>query len=90
MNEYIVLSDNLRNDNTLARVDSDAAGGPRDHRVTIPYPHEISGMDCHAKAAVALCKKMGWTGKLHGGRLKDCYVFVLSPHGSGDYGAYKI
>ena len=60
------------------------------NRVTISYPYALSGMDCHAKAAVALCHKMGWTGKLHGGALKDCYVFVFAPSRRANYGAYKI
>lgn len=60
------------------------------NRVTVGYPRELSGMDCHAKAAVALCKKMGWTGTLHGGGLKDCYVFVFAPTKPKNYGAYPI
>ena len=60
------------------------------NRITIPYPHELSGMDVHAKAAVALCNKMGWKGTLHGGGLKDCYVFVFAPTKPDNYGAYKI
>ncbi len=60
------------------------------NRVTIGYPHELSGMDCHAKAAVALCLKMGWSGTLHGGGLKDCYVFVFAPRKDDGYGVYPI
>ena len=51
--------------------------------ITIPYPHELSGMDVHAKAAMELCRKLGWTsmhgydgdwvgGYTHG----DSYAFV--------------
>jgi len=46
------------------------------NRVSIPYPHELSGEAVHRKAADRLCEKMNWTGKLHGGSLKDGYVFV--------------
>lgn len=60
------------------------------NKITIPYPHELSGMDCHAKAAVALCLKMGWTGTLHGGGLKNCYVFVFAPLSDDRNGAYPI
>lgn len=60
------------------------------NKITIPYPHELSGMDCHAKAAVALCLKMGWTGKLIGGGLKEGYVFVFAPLNDERYGVYKI
>lgn len=29
--------------------------------ITIPYPHELSGEDVYAAAAMALCRKLGWT-----------------------------
>jgi hypothetical protein len=46
--------------------------------VTINYPHELSGMDCHAKAAYALLAKMHWDYKLVGGQLADqSYAFVM-------------
>lgn len=46
--------------------------------VTIDYPHEFSGMDCHAKAAYALLTKMQWDYKLMGGQLPSGdYAFVL-------------
>lgn len=60
------------------------------NRVSIPYPHEMTGMDCHAKAAISLCNKMGWTGTLHGGALKNRFVFVFAPRGSEGYGVYPI
>jgi len=47
------------------------------NRVTISYPYELSGEDCHRKAAQALCDKMHWTGELVGGSLKHGYVFVF-------------
>lgn len=50
--------------------------------VTISYPYDLSGMDCHAAAAKALVDKMGWNdahyGGLLGGQLADgTYVFVF-------------
>lgn len=46
--------------------------------VTIDYPHELSGMDCHAKAAYALLAKMHWDYKLVGGQLANGdYAFVM-------------
>ena len=46
--------------------------------VTIGYPHELSGMGCHAKVAYALLAKMHWDYKLVGGQLADqSYVFVM-------------
>ena len=48
------------------------------NRISIGYPHELSGMDCQAKAAVALCRKMNWRGKLLGVGIKGGYVFVFT------------
>lgn len=46
--------------------------------VTIDYPHELSGMSCHAKAAYALLAKKHWDYKLVGGQLANGdYVFVM-------------
>ena len=47
------------------------------NKVYIPYPSELSDMDCYAKAAIALCLKMGWTGQLRGGGFKSGYFFVF-------------
>ena len=44
--------------------------------VTLPYPHELSGEECHRAAVIALCDKMGWSGTLaHGGHARG-YVYV--------------
>jgi hypothetical protein len=44
----------------------------------ISYPHELSGMACHAAAAKALAQKMNWKGELLGGQLGlGEYVFVF-------------
>lgn len=53
------------------------------NRIAIPYPYELSGEDCHSKAAYALCEKMNWKGKLVGGSVKNGYIFVFST-GWGD------
>jgi len=47
--------------------------------VTVSYPHELSGEECHKVAANALCDKMKWPGKetLTGGGVKGGYVFVF-------------
>lgn len=47
------------------------------NKVSIPYPHELSGEAVHRAAAAALCAKMGWTGELAGRSLKGGYVFVF-------------
>jgi len=45
--------------------------------VTVPYPHELSGMECHWEAARALIAKLGWGGAEYvGGGTRDGYVFV--------------
>lgn len=50
------------------------------NRVSISYPHELSGEEVHRAAAVALCDKMGWAGAdtLIGGATKRGYVFVFT------------
>jgi hypothetical protein len=61
-----------------SRIKAQCAAGS----VTIGYPYELSGMDCHAKAAKALVNKLGWTdahyGGLLGGQLPNGdYAFVF-------------
>ncbi len=52
--------------------------------IIIPYPHELSGCDVHAAAAMALCRELGWTdekgwkGKWVCGGLQSNYVFVYN------------
>lgn len=48
------------------------------NRASIPYPPELSGDDCHAAAAAALCRKMNWTGKLISGGTPHGVVFVFA------------
>jgi hypothetical protein len=45
------------------------------NRVSIPYPHELSGEKVHRKAADALCEKMNWKGEMVGGAMKKGYAF---------------
>jgi hypothetical protein len=47
------------------------------NRISISYPHELSGEAVYRKAAEALCAKMNWTGPLVGGSHKRGYVFVF-------------
>ena len=61
---------NTRGARIIAR-DSD------NNRVTISYPHELSGEAVHRKAAEALRDKMGWTGELISGGTKRGYCFVF-------------
>ena len=46
------------------------------NKVTISYSHELRD-EIHRKAAEALCAKMGWTGKLVSGSIKNGMVFVF-------------
>lgn len=65
-----------------ARITATAEGGDKPHRVTIPYPYELDHEQRHEQAALALCHKMGWPGKLVGGGLPDgrgmAWVFLPS------------
>lgn len=48
--------------------------------LTIGYPHELSGQECHRKAAGALVEQLGWSayGPLLGGCLASGdYCFVI-------------
>ena len=61
-----------------SRIKAWAEGG---NSITISYPYELSGQDVHEAAAVALCKKMGWSTELLGGGLEKGYVFVFKNQG---------
>ena len=47
--------------------------------VIIGFPHELSWSngENHAKAAIALCRKMGWKGELIRGCLRKTWVHVF-------------
>lgn len=47
------------------------------NRVTIPYDDDLRDEAVHAKAVVALCRKMNWPGTLMRGGMKQGYVFVF-------------
>jgi hypothetical protein len=53
-------------------------------RIYIPYPHELSGVDCHRKAAWTLMDKLGWnksynlvSGALPDGTYAHCLVGIV-------------
>ena len=63
-----------------SRISATSASGIK---VFIGYPHELSGVDCHAKAAEALARKLDWIGEDHSfaskfvaGGTYTGYVFV--------------
>src|SRR5690606_21491869 len=49
------------------------------NRVSIPYPHNAKmGEEAHSRAALELCRKLGWKGRLIGGALDNRgFVFVF-------------
>ena len=50
--------------------------------LTIGYPHEArEGADAHSRAALALARKLEWTGNLAAGALRDGYAFVFCADG---------
>jgi protein involved in temperature-dependent protein secretion len=52
-------------------------------RNAVSLPYDYAGPDiAHAKAALALCKKMGWAGELHSGHTSTGRVFVWHDSGS--------
>lgn len=52
--------------------------------VTVPYPHELSGMECHWEAARALVAKLGWGDSEYvAGGTKGGYVFVALEYRAG-------
>lgn len=55
------------------------------HSITMSMPLEdIPKIECHARAAIKLCLKMGWKGKLVSGGTKEGYVFTFSHSESFD------
>lgn len=58
-----------------SRIKAETASGLS---VTIPYPHEYSGADCHFQAVKELLKKQGlkWSNEWYCSSLKNGYVFI--------------
>ena len=63
-----------------SRISATAASGIK---VYIDYPHELSGVDCHARAAEKLARKLEWLklgeefeGNYIAGGTRSGYVFV--------------
>jgi len=45
--------------------------------ITIPFDYGLNQGQRHKKAAIALCKKMGWAGEMVGGGIKNGYAFCF-------------
>lgn len=48
------------------------------HRVTLTWDQGLDAEEMHRQAALALCERMGWRGKLVTGSFPDCYVHVFA------------
>ncbi len=46
---------------------------------TVEYNHEFDSEINHERAMATLCQKMNWKGRMIGGGLKDCMVWVFLP-----------
>ena len=76
MHEAIVTKYHGATDKKGSRVTATACGGLK---VSIPYPHELSGEAVHMAAAAALMAKAGLKGKLVAGLMPTGgYVFILT------------
>jgi hypothetical protein len=61
-------------------------------KVYIDYPHELSGVNCHAKAAERLARQLEWLmpedrfeAEYMAGRTRSGYVFVRIVRSMEDY-----
>jgi hypothetical protein len=61
-------------DRTGARIIATTSEGGR---ATVSYPHELSGAAAHWQAAHKLAKRLGWTGTMQAGGIKNGYIFVF-------------
>jgi len=59
-----------------ARITAQASGNPK--RVTVPYRYDGPDDAEHITAALELCKRLGWSGKLIGGHTKRGMVWVFN------------
>jgi len=59
-----------------SRIGAKAYGGS----ILVPYKYELDAYENHERAAHALMKKLGWSGRLIGGSLPDDkgYAFVFA------------
>jgi hypothetical protein len=48
------------------------------NRVSIPYRHDLNQLHAHTEAAIALCTKMHWMGRMVAGSIKDGFAFVFT------------
>ncbi len=58
-----------------ARIRATTASG---QALTLEVNHSYSDGRCHAEAALALCKRLGWSGELISGGTRAGFVFVFT------------
>lgn len=58
--------------NRGSRIKASCAGAS----VTVSYPHELSGVDCHLEAVKKLAKKINFTGELIIEDTDTGYMFI--------------
>ena len=58
--------------------DSRCKASDGDNSITLSWDSDLGSLEMHHKAALALCAKLGWKGKLVAGGTKRGYVFVFS------------
>ena len=57
------------------------------HSITVGYDYSLSdGAEVHSAAAVALARKMGWSGQMISGGTNQGYVFVFADSEAFDVG----
>lgn len=58
-----------------SRIKASSAAG----QITVPFDHSLNSETRHAQAAIALCKKLNWSGEMVSGEMPNgdtCHVFV--------------
>ena len=53
-----------------------------DHTIYISYDNALNSDDAHKAAAIALRKKLNWSGPMQGGHTKAGMVWVFVDHGN--------
>lgn len=56
------------------------------NRIILSWADNLNGDENHRHAAMMLCKKMNWTGRLCMGKLKDSYIHTFI----ADWTAYDV
>jgi hypothetical protein len=71
--QYIKTKYLCPTDHKGSRIKATASGG---QTLTIHYDHALNSDDLHAKAALELAARLGWSGEYAAGSGDDGHVFV--------------